>query len=136
VGRGRTPHDPLALGADGPLAGTTGAVLDPIFALRVRVALEPGQSAAIAFTTLVATSREQLFALADRYNHPHAAQRALDLAWTSTQVELRELGITPADAAVFQDLAGHLFYTNPAAHAPQNELRVDRESQPWLGALG
>jgi cyclic beta-1,2-glucan synthetase len=136
LGRGRTPRDPLALVVDGPLSGTTGAVLDPIFALRVRVALEPGQSTAIAFTTLVATSREQLFALADRYNHPHAAQRALDLAWTSTQVELRELGITPADAAIYQDLAGPLFFGNPALRAPQDELRANHGSQPMLWAQG
>src|SRR5437868_3018929 len=136
LGRGRTPQDPVALAVDGPLSETIGAVLDPIFALRVRVALEPGQSAAVAFTTLVATSREQLFVLADRYNHPHAAQRALDLAWTATQVELRELGITPADAAVFQDLAGPLFFGNPALRAPQNELRENRGSQPMLWAQG
>ena len=136
LGRGRTPQDPLALAVDGPLSGTAGAVLDPIVALRVRVALDPGQSAAVAFTTLVATSREQVFALADRYNHPHAAQRALDLAWTSTQVELRELGITPADAAVFQDLAGPLFFGNPALRAPQDELRENRGSQSMLWAQG
>jgi len=136
LGRGRTPRDPVALEMDGPLSGTTGAVLDPIFALRVRVALEPGQSTALAFTTLVATSREQLFALADRYNHPHAAQRALDLAWTATQVELRELGITPADAAVFQDLAAALFFGNPAVRAPQKELRENHGSQPMLWAQG
>ena len=51
----------------------------------------PGQSASVAFTTLVATSRERAFELADRYRDPHAAQRALDLAWTSSQIELREL---------------------------------------------
>jgi cyclic beta-1,2-glucan synthetase len=136
LGRGRTPRDPLALVTDGALSGTAGAVLDPIFALRVRVALDPGQSATVAFTTLVATSRQQLFVLADRYNHPHAAQRALDLAWTSTQVELRELGITPADAAVFQDLAGQLFYPNPALRAPPHELLENRGSQPRLWAQG
>ena len=136
LGRGRTPQEPLALVTDGPLSGTTGAVLDPIFALRTRVALEPGQSAAVAFTTLVATSREQVFALADRYHHPNAAQRALDLAWTSTQVELRELGITPADAAVFQDLAALLFFGEPALRAPQEELRENHGSQPMLWAQG
>ena len=136
LGRGRTPRDPLALVTDGSLSGTTGAVLDPIFSLRTRVALEAGQSAAVAFTTLVATSREQLFALADRYHHPHAAQRALDLAWTSTQVELRELGITPADAAVFQDLAASLFFGNPALRAPQDELRENTGSQPMLWTQG
>ena len=70
-------------------------MLDPIFALRTVLRLERGQSASVAFTTIVATSREHAFELADRYHDPHAAQRALDLAWTSTQVELRELGITP-----------------------------------------
>ena len=90
-------------------------MLDPIFALRdPRAACARASRPAVAFTTLVATSRERAFELADRYHDPHAAQRALDLAWTSTQVELRELSITPADAAVFQELAGHLFYSNPA----------------------
>ena len=39
LGRGRTTRDPVALEDDGPLSGTTGAVLDPIFALRTRVRL-------------------------------------------------------------------------------------------------
>ena len=43
----------------GPLSGTTGAVLDPVFALRVRVRVEPRHSAAVAFTTLVAPTRER-----------------------------------------------------------------------------
>ena len=136
LGRGRTPRDPLAMQADGPLSQTTGAVLDPIFALRTRVRLEPGESASVAFTTLVADSRPRLFELADRYHDSHASQRALDLAWTGTQVELRELGITPADAAVFQDLAAYLFYSSPALRASQEELRRNRGSQPMLWAQG
>ena len=136
LGRGRTTRDPAALEADGPLAGTTGAVLDPIFALRTRVRLEPGQSASVAFTTLVATSRDRAFELADRYHDPHAAQRALDLAWTSSQVELRELGLTPGDAAVFQELAGHLFYGGAPLRASPAELRRNRGSQPLLWATG
>ena len=136
VGRGRSTRDPVALEVDGALPGTTGAVLDPVFALRTRLRLEPRQAASVAFTTLVATSRERAFALADRYHDPHAAQRALDLAWTSAQVELREMGISPADAAVFQELAGDLFYANAALRAPQEELRRNRGSQPNLWANG
>jgi cyclic beta-1,2-glucan synthetase len=136
LGRGRSTRDPVALEADGELSGTTGAVLDPVFAIRTRVRLEPGQSATVAFTTLVAPTRDRAFELADRYHDPHAAQRALDLAWTSTQVELRELGLTPADAAVFQELAGHLFYGHPALRAPQAELRRNRGSQPMLWSTG
>ncbi len=136
LGRGRSPRDPVALGSEGPLSGTTGAVLDPIFALRARVRLKQGQSASVAFTTLVTDSRDRAFELADRYRDPHAAQRAMDLAWTSSQVELRELNITPADAAVFQELAGYLFYGNPALRAPQAELRRNKGSQPQLWSQG
>ena len=136
IGRGRTTRDPIALESRGPLSGATGAVLDPIFALRTRVRLEPRQSASVAFTTLVATSSERAFELADRYHHPRAAQRALDLAWTSAQVELRELNISPGDAGVFQELAGHLFFANPSLRAPQEELRRNRGSQPMLWTLG
>ncbi len=136
LGRGRSTRNPAALYADGALSGTTGAVLDPIFALRTRVHLEPRQSASVAFTTLVATSRERAFALADRYHDPHAAQRALDLAWTAAQIELREMNITPGDAAVFQGLAGNLFFSNPVLRAPEHELRINRGSQPLLWKNG
>ncbi len=136
LGRGRTTRSPIAMTGDGPLSGTTGAVLDPIFALRTRVLLERGQSASVAFTTLVATSRDRAFELADRYRDPHASQRALDLAWTSSQVELREFNLTPADAAIYQELAGFLLYGSPALRAPQSELRRNRGSQPLLWAHG
>jgi cyclic beta-1,2-glucan synthetase len=136
LGRGRSTRDPIVLEGNGDLSGTTGAVLDPIFALRTRVHLMPGQSASVAFTTLVATTRARAFELADRYHDPHAAQRALDLAWTATQIELRELNVTPADAAVFQEVAGHLFYRNAAMSAPQDELQRSRGSQRLLWAHG
>jgi cellobiose phosphorylase len=136
IGRGRTTRDPIALVNDGALSGSTGAVLDPIFALRVRVRLQPGESTSVAFTTLVATGREQAFELAGRYHDGHAAQRALDLAWTSAQVELRELGISPAEAAVFQELATWLFYSNPDVRAGQEVQLANRAAQPQLWALG
>jgi cyclic beta-1,2-glucan synthetase len=136
LGRGRSTRDPVALEADGALSGTTGAVLDPIFALRTRIHLASGQSSSVAFTTLVAASRERAFELADRYDDPHAAQRALDLAWTASQIELRELGITAADAAVFQELAGHLFYSSPALRVSADELGRNHGSQALLWGSG
>ena len=137
LGRGRsTRASGRARPSTGPLSGTTGAVLDPVFALRARVRLEPRQSASVAFTTLVATTRERAFELADRYHDPHAAQRALDLAWTSAQVELRELGISAADAAVFQELAGHLFYANPALARLSRGPARRQGSQPLLWVAG
>ncbi|MGI9076785.1 MAG: GH36-type glycosyl hydrolase domain-containing protein, partial [Gemmatimonadaceae bacterium] len=136
IGRGRSTRDPVAVEREGALSGTTGAVLDPIFALRTRLRIAPGQTATASFTTLVAGSRVRAFELADRYDDSHAAQRAFDLAWTAAQVELRELGVTPADAAVFQDLAGHLFYPDPALRASENELRENHGAQTLLWSQG
>lgn len=136
IGRGLTTRNPAALSGNGALSGTTGAVLDPIFSLRTRVLLAPGQSASVTFTTLVATSRARAFELADRYHHPSAAERALELAWTSQQLELRELGLTPADVADFQELAGYLFFPRPELRAPQDELLRNQGSQPLLWELG
>jgi cyclic beta-1,2-glucan synthetase len=138
LGRGRSVRLPAALdrAADGPLSDTVGPVLDPVMALRVRVHLAPGASATVAFTTLVATTRDRAFELADRYDDPRAAQRALDLAWTTAHAELREMGITPADAALFQDLAGHLLYPEPELGASADDRTRNRGSQPLLWTAG
>ena len=136
IGRGRSTRDPVALEMDGSLSGSIGPVLDPIFALRTRVHLAPGRSESVAFTTLVAGSSERAFELADRYRDSHAAQRALDLAWTSSQVELREFNLTPGDAAVFQELAAYLLYGSPALRPGQAHLRRNRGSQHLLWGMG
>jgi cyclic beta-1,2-glucan synthetase len=139
LGRGRTPRNPMAMEAPGPLSGTVGAVLDPIFALRTELELEPGESRSLAFTTLVADSVERTFELADRYHNMHAGQRALDLAWITQQAELRELGLTPADAAAFQELAGYLLFPlhGGAGLRPTPAQRIQGAApQPLLWAHG
>jgi cyclic beta-1,2-glucan synthetase len=136
LGRGRGVRAPAALETSGPLSNTTGAVLDPIFSLRVRVTIPAGGSARVAFTTLMADTREHAIELVDRYDEPYAAQRALDLSWTRTQVELRDLGITPPDAALYQELAGHLLYGHPALRPPAAASGSSKASLPSLWAMG
>ena len=56
IGRGRSPARPAAL--DGrALSGTTGAVLDPVAAVRERVRLAPGAFVRVTFSTGVAEDR-------------------------------------------------------------------------------
>lgn len=139
LGRGRTPRNPAAMDAPGALSGTVGAVLDPIFSMRTRIRLEPGESRSMAFTTLVADSVERTFELADRYHNQHAGRRALDLAWITQQAELRELDLTPADAAAFQELAGFLLYPlhgGGSLRPTAEQRRVGAAPQPMLWAHG
>ena len=120
----------------GDLSGTTGAVLDPIFSLRKRVTIPAGRSAEVTFTTFYAEDREQAIQLADLYHDPYSARRALDLSWAHAQAELRELGITPADAALYQELAGHLLYAHPGFKGMAAKGEDNKLGQPELWGLG
>ncbi len=136
IGRGRTVRNPEAMEHDGALSGTVGAVLDPIVSLRTRVRVPPSRSVSVTFTTLVAKSREEAFTLADRYHDSHAGQRALDLAWSSTQIELQEFDLTSAQSAAFQDIATQLLYRGGSLAPPPDELRRNEGVQSMLWANG
>ena len=136
LGRGRTVRSPRALDPGTTLSGTVGAVLDPIVALRIRVRLEPGRSATVAFTTVVAGTREAATQLADRYRDLGAAERALSLSSTEARVELNDLDIESADAGLYQQLAGALIHPHEAFRAPEPERAANRRGQNALWAQG
>jgi cyclic beta-1,2-glucan synthetase len=117
------------------LSGTTGPVLDPVFALRKSVKVPAGGTAALAFVTAVCATRDDAVALAGHYHAPAAADRAFDLAWAHSRVELRHLGMTAAESHVFQRLAGHVLFPPPALRA-LNCLRENRHGQPSLWPFG
>ena len=136
LGRGRTVHTPHALDDGVQLSGSIGAVLDPIVALRVRLRVEPGRSATVAFTTAVAPTREAALHVADRYRDVAASERASSLARTEAEVEVRDLDIEPADLALYQELAGALVYPHEALRAPASERAAVTLGQQALWAQG
>jgi cyclic beta-1,2-glucan synthetase len=132
VGRLRGVPDAAAMQQAGPLSGTVGPVLDPVCALRRRVTIEPGETARLAFITGVASEREVALSMAERYSDLRSAQRAIDLAWSTSQVELRDLGITPDEAAVFQRLASRLLLTDPYSRL---KLKTPTENTQGISGL-
>jgi cellobiose phosphorylase len=107
VGRGRSPANPIALDGRG-LSGTTGAVLDPIGALRERVRLAPGASSRVVFATGVAPDRASALALARKYRDSSAASRAFSMAFTHVHITLQHLGISDEQAILFDRLASRV----------------------------
>ena len=91
-----------------PLSNTTGPVLDPIVSLRHAMRLAPGATARITFTTAYAESEEDARRLIEKYHDRRAVARALALASTHSQIELRHLGLTVEDTIEFQRLGGRL----------------------------
>ena len=113
IGRGRQAKCPEAMMSDAPLHGTTGAVLDPIVSLRVRVRVPPGGTARVSFSTAVAENEDGIRALIEKYHDPAAISRAYALASTHSEIEIRHLGITRDDESRFQRLAGRMIYGDP-----------------------
>jgi len=119
---GHPPATCAAVTAGRPLSNTVGTVLDPVFSLRQRVRIAPGDSARVAFWTVMATSRDDLLALIDKHHDRNAFERAKTLAWTQAQVELRHLDIDAAEAADFQRLAAPLLYADARFRAPADAI--------------
>ncbi len=136
LGRNRTAQNPTAITDDNFQKGTMGEPLDPIFSLRVRVSIPPGESATMVFTTIVADSREKSLALADKYRESQAFENAEKLAWTRSQVELRHLGISTDEANLFQRLAGHLIYADETLRPRPRILKLNRGTQKDLWKYG
>jgi cyclic beta-1,2-glucan synthetase len=136
IGRGKSVRHPDAMEQEGALSNSAGAPLDPVFSLRVRIRVAPGKSVPVSFTTLVAETRERAVELADLYDDPFSARRALDLSWAQAQAELRDLGIAPSDAAVYQQFAGYLIYPHPRLRPTGTEVRDNRRGQQSLWSMG
>ncbi len=134
LGRGNSPECPAGLRRD--LTGSIGTVVDPIFSLRCRVSIEPRDRLELTFLTLAASSRDALLALIAKYRRNEAVARAFEMAWTRAQLEFRFLGIGPAAAHRFQDLASHLLYPNPRLRPPADRLAKNRLGQSALWAYG
>ena len=112
IGRGRTARSPNATTSAKPLSATVGAVLDPVIALRHRLKVGARRQVRCTVWTVVASSREALLDLVDRYRQVAAYDRAMMLSWTQAQIQLRHLSIGTEEANTFQTLAGHLIYAN------------------------
>ena len=136
VGRGGTLTSPAAMQNLGPLSDTSGSVLDPIISLRRTVTLPPNETAVIDFVIGVTDSRQSALALVEKYQHPRIADRAFDLAWTHSQVTLRQLNATEAEAQLYARLAGALIYADPARRANPGVLLDNRRGQSGLWTYG
>jgi len=136
VGRDGNLANPAAMQKVAPLSNTAGSVLDPIISLRRTVTLQPDEIAILDFVIGVAENRETATALVEKYQHFRMADRAFDLAWTHTQVILRQLNATEAEAQLYARLAGAIIYADPARRATSGILLENRRGQSALWAYG
>ncbi|MFZ4876193.1 GH36-type glycosyl hydrolase domain-containing protein [Janthinobacterium sp. Mn2066] len=134
IGRGNTAQLPLALQESGPLSGGQGSVLDPIVAIRYVITLEPDQAITVDSVTGMAEQRDAALHLIDKYQDRHLADRVFELAWTHSQVVLRQLNASEGDAQLYARLANAVIYPNAALRAEASVLIKNQRGQSGLWA--
>ncbi len=134
IGRANSNQTPRALIEDTPLGGSEGSVLDPVVAIRYKVVLEPDQVVTFDVVTGMTDTRDAALHLIDKYQDRHLADRVFELAWTHSQVVLRQLNASEADAQLYSRLASNIIYPNTNLRADASVLLRNHRGQSGLWA--
>jgi cellobiose phosphorylase len=136
IGRGRTAANPRAFDKIAPLSDSAGPVLDPIVAIRQAVIIDPDTSANVHIISGVAETRDAALALIDKYRDPSFAARAFEMAWSHSQVVVRNLRATEAEAQQFGQLAASVLFANQLHRASASILARNQRGQSGLWGFG
>jgi len=134
IGRGNTVVSPQAMTNPKSLSGSQGSVLDPIVAIQFKIVLEPEGSAAIDIVTGISESREGALILVEKYQDMQIANRVFELAYTHSQVVLRQINASESDAQLYGRLAGSIIFANSSLRAEPGILIKNRRGQSGLWA--
>jgi cyclic beta-1,2-glucan synthetase len=136
IGRGNTVNDPQAMGSPTDLFGTLsdsqGSVLDPIVSIMSRITLDPEQSATVDMVFGINETRDAALIMVDKYQDRRIADRVFDMAWTQSQVLLRQINTTEADSQLYCHIASSLIYPNDSMRADANIITENRRGQSDL----
>jgi cyclic beta-1,2-glucan synthetase len=132
IGRGNTVADPQAMSGPAALSGSEGSVLDPIVAIRYQINLDPEDSATINMVSGIGKTRDACLGLVEKYQDRRLADRVFYLAWSHSQVVLRQLNATEADAQLYGRMAGSILYANSSLRADASVLRKNLRGQSAL----
>ena len=136
LGRGRGLRNAVAMEHGATLSNTVGSVLDPVFSLRRRVRIAPGERAQVSFWTLLANSRDEALARCEPLFRVDACERAFADAIDHETAERARLGIDSGQAECFQRLVAPLLYANAAWRSPPEVLERGAGGAPVLWARG
>jgi cellobiose phosphorylase len=151
IGRGRSVAAPICMdqppvpklqpGNESGVLGTSlsnsdGPVLDPVVCIRRIVVLQPRETVRIDLVTGVADTRAAVLALMEKYSDPRLADRVFEMAWTHTQILLRQLNASESDAREYARLAGSIIYASALRRANASVLIRNRRGQSGLWGYG
>ena len=132
IGHGNSIIAPQAMKNLTPLSNSQGSVLDPIVSIRHHIILEPDETVTIDMIFGICESRSSAMNLIDKYQDRRLANRVFELAWTHSQVVLRQINATETDAQLYGRLANSVIYANSYLRAEPGIIIKNRRGQSGL----
>jgi cellobiose phosphorylase len=80
----------------------------------------------------IGNTREEAMNLVDKYQDRRIADRVFEMAWTQSQVLLRQINATEADAQLYSHIASSLIYPNDSLRAGASLITENRRGQSGL----
>lgn len=136
IGRNHNLKNPIAIEENYPLSNSSGAVIDPIMSLRARIRVQPGQTIKLHYITGTAKTREAALLLAEKYHDHVSIERAFELSWTRSQVELRYLNLRKDEIELFRHMMSHILYNSPVRRQYEDSIKKNTKGQPELWSFG
>lgn len=132
IGRGNSLTNPAAMKTPGGLSNSQGSVLDPIVSVRHQIVLDPEKSVTVNIVTGVTETRDACISLVEKYQDKGLADRVFDLAWTHSQVVLRQLNANESDGQLYARLANSVVYANSSLRADPSVIIKNLRGQSDL----
>ncbi len=132
IGRGGSLKNPAAMFGGEALSNAQGSVLDPVASSRCTIVLEPDQTVIVDLVIGVGDKRADCLALIEKYRDRRLAERVFELAWTHSQVLLRQLNASEGDAQLYARLAGAVLFSQGALRADPAIIRQNHRGQSGL----
>ncbi|ADK16855.1 N,N'-diacetylchitobiose phosphorylase [Clostridium ljungdahlii DSM 13528] len=136
IGRNRNLRNPRAMDNDVQLTKSVGAVIDPVISIRVRIAVDPGKTCKVAYTTAITSSREKAIEIANKYRDMFNVNRIFKLSWTESQMEMKYLGIKSNQINMYQKMASRILFLNSSLEQRKEYIMNIRKGQSALWAYG
>ncbi len=132
IGRGNTTASPQAMKNSGALSDSQGSVLDPIVSIQYHIILEPDEKVTIDMIYGIGETRDKAVILIDKYQDRRLTNRVFELAYTYSQVVLRQINAAEADAQLYARLANSIIYANSFLRADPSIIIKNRRGQSGL----
>ncbi|WP_052447256.1 GH36-type glycosyl hydrolase domain-containing protein [Clostridium polynesiense] len=113
IGRNRDKSNPSSMDNDAPLHNNFGIVLDPIFSLRRRLKLRPGESRSISFITGTSDSKKEALNIVSKVRDIKVSDKIFEECYRASQMDIKYLGIMPSQGIFYQKAASRIVYGFP-----------------------